>query len=42
MGAQAEHVFDSLSFAADGDRDKYDTVLSKLDEHFVPKRNIIF
>ena len=42
MGAQAEHVFDSLSFAADSDRDKYDTVLAKLDEHFVPKRNIIF
>ena len=41
MGKEAEHIFKSLAFAEAGDEEKYDKVMEKLDEYFVPKRNII-
>ncbi|KAK3085333.1 hypothetical protein FSP39_001659 [Pinctada imbricata] len=41
MGRQAEHIFKSFVFATDGDDKKYDRVLEKFDEYFVPKRNTI-
>lgn len=34
MGAEAEHIFKSLTFA--------DPVLANFDTHFVPKRNVIY
>ncbi|KAI4898509.1 hypothetical protein NFI96_006164, partial [Prochilodus magdalenae] len=40
MGAEAEAVFNSFSLG-DGEAQNYDTVVAKLDQHFVPKRNII-
>ena len=41
MGREAEHVFGSLQFAEQGDEAKFDKVMQKLDDYFVPKRNII-
>ena len=40
MGREAEHVYKSFTLA-EGDDAKFDVILSKFDEHFVPKRNII-
>jgi len=40
MGREAEHVYKSLTLA-EGDDAKFDVILAKFDEHFVPKRNII-
>ena len=40
MGREAEHVYKSFTLA-DGDDAKFDVILAKFDEHFVPKRNII-
>ena len=40
MGAEAEHILKSFTFAANGD--KYDVVMAKFDEHFIPKRNVIY
>ena len=40
MGRQAEHVYKSFTLA-DGDDAKFDVILTKFDEHFMPKRNII-
>ena len=40
MGRAAEHVYKSFTLA-DGDDAKFDVILAKFDEHFVPKRNII-
>ena len=40
MGREAEHVYKSFTLA-DGDDAKFDVILGKFDEHFVPKRNII-
>ena len=42
MGSEAEKIFASFSFAADTDKDNYDVVMKKFDEHFIPKKNIIF
>ena len=46
MGREADKIFSTFNFraAAEGEgdpRDDFDTVLSKFDEHFVPKRNVI-
>ena len=38
---EAEHIFRTFKFENDGDSDKFEVVLAKFDEHFVPKRNII-
>ena len=40
MGREAEHVYKSFTLA-DGDDAKFDVMLAKFDEHFVPKRNVI-
>ena len=40
MGREAEHVYKSFTLA-DGDDAKFDVILAKFGEHFVPKRNII-
>ena len=42
MGMEAETIFKSLSFSADTDKDKFDVVLQKFEEHFIPKRNVIY
>ena len=42
MGPQAEQIFKSLTFAAEGDKDDLAKVMEKFDCHFVPKRNAIF
>ncbi|XP_069118818.1 uncharacterized protein [Argopecten irradians] len=41
MGSQAEHVFKTLVFDVAGDEDKYDKVIEKFHNYFIPKRNII-
>ena len=40
MGREAEHVYKSFTLA-DEDDAKFDVIMAKFDEHFVPKRNII-
>ena len=40
MGREAEHVYKSFTFA-EIDEKKFDVILAKFDEHFVPKRNVI-
>lgn len=41
LGKEAEHVFKTFSFAEEGDENKYEAVLEKLDNYFVPKVNVI-
>ena len=41
MGPEAETALKSFTFAEEGDCNKYDIVLSKFDQYFEPKRNII-
>ncbi|XP_060064740.1 uncharacterized protein K02A2.6-like [Ylistrum balloti] len=41
MGRQGENVFKILVIDNEGDGDKYDKVVEKLDAYFVPKRNVI-
>lgn len=41
MGKEAEHIFKSLQFAEAGDEKKFEKVLEKFNEYFIPKRNII-
>ena len=40
MGREAEHVYKSFTLA-EGDEKKFDVILAKFDENFVPKRNVI-
>ena len=40
MEREAEHVYKSFTLT-DGDDAKFDLILAKFDEHFVPQRNII-
>ena len=42
MGPQAEQIFNSFTFAAEGDKDDPAKVMENFDSHFVPKRNVIF
>ena len=42
MGPQAEQIFNSFTFAAEGDKDDPAKVMEKFDSHFVLKRNVIF
>ena len=42
MGAEAECMFKSFTFATAGDSDQYDVVMAKFDEHFIPKRIVIY
>ena len=41
MGDDADDIFSALPMTAD-ERNKYDTVKSKLEGHFIIKRNVIF
>ena len=41
MGADAEHIFTSFVFPEETDKDQYDIVLTKFNDYFVPRRNII-
>ena len=41
MGPEAETAMKSFTFAEEGDSCKYDVVLSKFDQYFEPKRNVI-
>ncbi|KAK0146533.1 hypothetical protein N1851_014140 [Merluccius polli] len=41
MGMEAENVFKSFAFVGAEDNDKYDDVLAKFDNYFVPKKNTI-
>ncbi len=41
LGKEAEQVFKTFRFAGRGDDQKYETVLCKLDNYFVPKVNVI-
>ena len=40
MERETEHVYKSFTLA-EGDEKKFDVILDKFDEHFVPKRNVI-
>ena len=42
MGKLAENLFASLQFQSEDDRKKYKDVVEKLDNHFIPQRNIIY
>lgn len=41
MGSEAEKILASFSFENEEDKEKFDVVLAKFDEYFIPKRNII-
>uniref|UniRef100_A0AAV2KPY6 Retrotransposon gag domain-containing protein n=1 Tax=Knipowitschia caucasica TaxID=637954 RepID=A0AAV2KPY6_KNICA len=41
MGSEAEKIFASFEFATEDDKKNYEGVLSKLDEYFIPRRNVI-
>jgi hypothetical protein len=41
MGPEAEKVFAQLRFDANGDSDKYDKVVKKLNAYFTPQVNVI-
>lgn len=36
MGKEAENVFKSFAFDTEDDKDNYEVVLQKFDEHFIP------
>lgn len=42
MGAEAEHIFKAFTFTNAADADVYAVVMAKFDEHFIPKRNVIY
>ncbi|KAL6490170.1 hypothetical protein MHYP_G00005150 [Metynnis hypsauchen] len=42
MGAEAEHIFKAFTFTNATDANEYDVVMAKFDEHFIPKRNVIY
>ncbi len=37
LGKEAKHIVSTFVYAAEGDKNKYDIVLEKLDNYFVPK-----
>ncbi|KAI2657476.1 hypothetical protein H4Q32_008812 [Labeo rohita] len=39
MGKDAENIFKSFTFDNDDNRDNYEVVIQKFDEHFIPRRN---
>ena len=41
LGKESEHVFKTFEFDARGDENKFEAVLNKLDNYFVPKVNVI-
>ena len=42
MGNEAEHIYKSFTYSETENRNGFDTVLKKFDEHFIPKRNVIY
>lgn len=42
MGKDAENIFKSFTFDNDENRDNYEVVIQKFDEHFIPRRNVIY
>ncbi|KAL1279202.1 hypothetical protein QQF64_025875 [Cirrhinus molitorella] len=42
MGKDAENIFKSFTFDDEDDRDNYEVVIQKFDEHFIPRRNVIY
>lgn len=42
MGKEAENIFKSFTFDNDDDRDNYEVVILKFDEHFILRRNVIY
>ena len=42
VGPDAESVYDSFRFAESEDEDALETVMSKFDSYFVPKRNLLY
>ncbi len=42
MGPEAEHVYKSFNLTEEGGAEDFDCVLCLFEEHFVPKRNVIF
>lgn len=42
MGPEAEQVYKSFALTDNDEAEDYDYVLGLFDEHFVPKRNVIF
>ena len=41
MGKESEHIYKSFTFDPVDNKDKFDPVLKKFDEYFIPKRNIV-
>ena len=41
MGPEADKIFKTFTFNSDADKDKFETVLTKFNDHFIPKRNVI-
>ena len=42
MGKEAENVFKSFVFDNEDDKENYEVVMQKLEEHFIPRRNVIY
>ena len=42
MGEEADDVYKSFTFEAEGDDQKYDIVKEKFEGHFIVKRNVIY
>ncbi len=41
LGKEAEHIVSTFEYTEDGDENRYNIVLEKLDNYFVPKVNVI-
>lgn len=41
MGSEADLIFAHFQFATDDERNNYNVVIEKFDDHFVPSRNVI-
>ena len=41
MGSESENIYRSFAFDEEGQRNDFDRVLTKFDEYFVPRRNVI-
>lgn len=41
LGKEAEHIVSTFVYVAEGDENRYNIVLEKLDNYFVPKVNVI-
>ncbi len=41
LGKEAEHIISTFVYVTEADENKYDIVLKKLDNYFVPEVNVI-